>query len=140
MCFLRKPKVEPETIKPTSTEKATYTEVYEIIRDKFPEGDVYLSDKKYLLCAYDDIALFLAQDQTNKMGYVAEDLDCDDFSYRLMGQFSIPDWSALAFGIVWTSNHAQNCMIDQNKKFWFIEPQTDEISTDGVSDMRFIIM
>lgn len=52
---------------------------------------------------------------------------CDDFSYRLMGQLSIPEWSGIAFGIVWTNLHALNCFIDDKGKFWFIEPQSDKL-------------
>ena len=63
------------------------------------------------------------------MGYVTEERDCDDFSYRLMGQLSVPDWSGIAFGIVWTNLHALNCMIDENGKFWFIEPQTGRLQS-----------
>lgn len=139
MCFFRKV-VEPERIKPTSTEWAENGLIEKIIRAKFPDCELYLSDHEYLLCSYDDIALFLAQDETNKMDYLSDELDCDDFSYRLMGQFSIPDWSALAFGIIWTEGHAFNCCISEDRELLFIEPQTDEI-TDTCDDVvRFIIM
>ena len=140
MCFFRKPKVEPETIKPTSTRKASFTEVFQLIAERFPDCPIYLSDNEYLLCSYDDIALFLAQDQTNKMEYQSEVYDCDNFSYRLMGQFSIPGWSALAFGIVWSANHAFNVFISEDKKLLFVEPQDDSISENMEGDLRFIIM
>jgi len=126
MCIFRE-KVEPERILPTSTERIEHEELLSLLQTHLPEAGIYLSDREYLLCKYDDMALFLAQDETNKMGYIPEERDCDDFSYRLMGQFSIPGWSDLCFGIVWTDYHALNCMIDEDKKIWFIEPQTDEI-------------
>ena len=69
------------------------------------------------------------------MGFVAEDRDCDDFSYRLMGQFSIRGWSQLCLGIVWTHTHALNCFVDENKKLWFIEPQTDKIQ-EGLEEWQ----
>ena len=90
--------------------------------------DEYLPEGGFnLYGAYNDIALFLAQDETNKMGYVDNERDCDDFSYRLMGQFSIPGWSHVCLGIVWTGTHALNCFVDEDSRLMFIEPQSDEI-------------
>jgi len=136
--------VEPETILPTSTKRATLERVAEIVHAEFPGCPLFLSDNEYLLCSSDDIALFLAQDATNKMGYVVEERDCDDFSYRLMGQFSIPGWSALALGIIWTEVHALNCFITEDEELLLVEPQTDEIqdnlkSWQG-SSVRFVMV
>lgn len=86
---------------------------------------IYISDNKYWLCSKQDIETFLSFDKTNKETYVPEEYDCDDFSYRLMGQFSIKNWSGIAFGIVWTNVHALNCLIDDTGKFYFVEPQRD---------------
>jgi len=131
---------------PSSTEKIDRTELEKILRPVFSAGSIYLSDiDNYYLCNYDDIALFLAQDQTNKAEYVAQKHDCDDFAYRLMGQFSIPGWSALAFGLFWTTSHAMNCFVNEDREVLFIEPQSDEI-TSGLSPakyghgFRFVIM
>ena len=55
---------------------------------------------------------------------------CDDFSFRLMGQFSIPGWSDIAFGIAVSEVHAYNCVIAENDgdiKAYLIEPQADRI-------------
>lgn len=139
MCFFRK-KVEPERIKPTSSQRISYGDLFCLIKNTFPSCELYLSDSNYLLCSYDDIALFLAQDQTNKMDYIIEERDCDDFSYRLMGQFSIPDWSNLCLGIIWTDNHAFNCFVTEDKELLFIEPQTDEISGKLREKVRLIVL
>lgn len=140
MCFGRK-KVEPEKIQPTSTVRISYEDLFSLIKRKYPDSFLYLSDKEYLLCDYDDIALFLAQDESNKETYVENEYDCDDFSYRLMGQFSIPGWSSLCFGIVWTMTHSMNCFIDVTGKFWFIEPQTDELmKTTDTGNVRLIVI
>jgi len=133
-------KVEPESILPTSTKRIKGEVLYKLLRDKFPDAELYLSDKDYLLCSYDDIALFLAQDNTNKMGYIKEILDCDDFSYRLMGQFSIPGWSDLAFGIVWSNVHALNICVTEDLEVLFVEPQSDELKDSQQGLIRFIIM
>jgi len=114
--------------KPISTQTIDSTELYKILRLRFPtDGQLYLSDKEYKLCHIEDIECFLIKDETNRVGYIPEERDCDDFAYRLMGQFSIPGWSDLTLGIVWTDLHALNCFIDEDKKFWFIEPQKDEL-------------
>ena len=114
---------------PTSEMVISLQGLNDILRKRFPDtqAQLYLSDSLYLLCNDNDIGVFLKQDQTNKTGYVPEEYDCDDFAYHLMGQFSIPKWSYLAVGMVWTDKHALNCFVDSNEKFWFIEPQTDEI-------------
>jgi len=120
-------------------------EVTNIIRARFPSCELFISDlNSYKLVSHEDLAWFLLQDQTNKGEYVVEKFDCDDYSYRLMGQVSVPNWSDLAFGIVWTDAHALNCFIDEDKKFWFVEPQDDTIRENypawAGKNVRFIIM
>lgn len=124
---------------PTSTEAITYSQLHELLSDEFPEADIFLSDKLYRLCNLHDIERFLEQDKTNKHGYVGDIYDCDDFSYRLMGQFSIRGWSDLCLGIVWTYYHALNCVVAENGRVYFIEPQTDEL-LEPTDDVRLIII
>lgn len=135
---LKELEAEQKTIRPPeSTKRITSGEIRDVLYQKFhlAPGKVFLSDKKYLLCDILDIHYFLERDKTNKVNYVPEAMDCDDFSYRLMGQLSIPGWSDLAFGIVWTDIHALNCFIKDNGKFYFIEPQTDVITEDITAGM-----
>ena len=134
MCWFKKKvipiPVEPETIEPRSTARINLAELQPLLQKAAPGAEIIMADNWKYLCHDDDIALFLAQDETNKMGYVVDKRDCDDFSYRLMGQFSIPKWSDLAFGICWTDVHALNVFIDEVRRLWFIEPQTDEINEE----------
>jgi len=141
MCFFKK-KIEPETTLPKSNEIITLTELATMLHSKYQEASIHLSDSTYLLCDYDDVALFLAQDQTNKYGYSLEDYDCDDFAYRLMGQFSIPDWSNLCLGIIWTATHAFNLFISEDREIFFIEPQNDTISENlfSNSEVKMIVI
>jgi len=128
---------------PTSTEEIEGGLVYALLQERFPDAELFISDRRYNLANYNDIALFIAQDETNKMGYVPDKRDCDDFSYRLMGQFSVPGWSALTFGIIWTPTHAFNIMITEDLEIWFVEPQTDVLTKEPESDVeppRMIIM
>jgi len=112
---------------PESTKLIKYFPMKQMIREKFPEAEIYLSDITYLLCGKKDVKRFLEADETDRRTYVKSHYDCDDFAYRLMGQFSVSGWSHLAFGIVWTTNHAMNCFVDENMTFWFIEPQNDKL-------------
>jgi|TARA_Y100000310_G_scaffold23392_1_gene22375 hypothetical protein len=137
--FNRKPIVEPETVDPQSTIEIELAELHTLLTSTAPDANIILADNWKYLCSYEDVALFLAQDQTNKVEYISEEFDCDDFSFRLKGQFSIPGWAALALGICWTNNHALNCFVDEDKKLWFIEPQNDTI-TDVLENIRLIIM
>ena len=112
---------------PMSTEEIDNAHLRNLLRAWFPEANIYLSDKVYKLCCLSDIRYFLRQDKTNRLKFEKEFFDCDDFAYRLMGQFSIPGWSALALGFCWTDKHAVNILIGQDKKFYYVEPQQDTI-------------
>jgi len=129
-----KPKIEevveekeiPELFLPTSTKEITYNDKYAFLRAEFPDALLFTT-YKHLLASYNDIAVFLAQDATNKCPYVFPDYICSDFSFRLMGQFSVPGWSEVTFGIVWTDLHALNCVLTEDMDFYFVEPQSDEL-------------
>jgi hypothetical protein len=119
--------------------------IFSILNQVWPAAThIYISDNRYFLCSHDDIDSFLARDITNKNQYVAEEYDCDDFSYRLMGQFSVKDWSGIALGIVWTDLHALNCLIDDTGMFYFIEPQSDKLQENlepwQGNEILFILM
>ena len=139
MCWKQKTIVEPERIEPQSMIRVELAELRQILASAAPTANIQMADNWKFLCNYEDVALFLAQDQTNKLEYIAEEYDCDDFAFRLMGQFSVPGWAHLALGICWTGTHALNCFIDEERKLWFLEPQNDTI-TGTLEDIRLIIM
>jgi len=95
------------------------------------ECKLYLSDRLYQLASVQDVERLLSMDDTDKYQYVSEHFDCDNYAYRLMGNFNIPEWSSLAFGICWTGTpnggHAVNCFVDNELRFWIIEPQNDQV-------------
>jgi len=113
---------------PIERGKISYKDLYQLLSEKFEHASVYLSDSDRSLCDIEDIDIFLDQDKTNHEIYVSQEYDCDDFTYRLMGQFSIPGWAKFSKGILWTSTHAQMCFVDANLDIWIIEPQTDGYS------------
>ena len=136
--------IEVPELLPIGAKRIKYASLMGLLKERCPNAQIFLSDKDYLLCNKEDIVSFLIRDKTNKTEFVPNEYDCDDFSYRLMGQMSIPKWSDLAFGIVWTDKHALNCYIGEDKVFKFIEPQTDTIQS-GLqewqgSEIRLIII
>jgi len=145
-CSICRALSEPELeYVPNKQKVLTGAQVLQILRDRFPEGDIHISDAhSYFACSYDDIAYFLAQDETNRFEYKDQSYDCDDFAARLFGQFSVPGWSDLCIGKMWTEKHALNLMIDEDQKVWFIEPQSDTIKEELTdwqgSKNRFIEM
>lgn len=140
----RKTKPKPKLALPTSTERIDYGDLYALLRSKAPKAELFLSDNSYLLCRKSDIVSFLVRDKTNRQEYVAEKYDCDDFAYRLMGQITVPGWSDLAFGLVWTDRHALNGYVGEDSELYFVEPQADVIQSDLLSwqgdHIRLIMM
>ncbi len=126
---LSKYKLEPVLPPPASTEEVDIGELRRLLAFVTGSGGrVFLSDTtKYLLCNQADINRFVAADLTDKVKYEDERMDCDDFALRLAGQFSVPGWSALALGLMWTNIHALNCFITEDRRLWYLEPQTDKI-------------
>ena len=115
---------------PTLRGEITMAELRNLITLNFTGAQVFLSDSVKYLCDLKDIKTFLAQDKTNRRTYKKDKYDCDDFAYRLMGQFSVEGWAEITKGIIWTDTHALLGCIDVNRDFWFIEPQSDTIKSN----------
>jgi len=116
-----------------------YTAIAEALIQAFPMAQkIYLVDRYYYLCPKQDIEALLAEDPTDQETYVSEFHDCDDFSFRLMGQFHKKPYSALAFGIAWSQTHAYNaCIVTEDQKVWIIEPQTDQLLDPKQADPNY---
>ncbi len=131
-------------VPPSSTKEIDITRLRNLLQARFPDAQIFLSDRKYKLCNIDDIYRFIGQDKTNKMEFEDDWLDCDDFTYRLLGQFSIPGWASLAFGMCWTDKHALNVLVTEEREVKFLEPQTDEIKdkleTEWGTKYRMVII
>lgn len=92
---------------------------------------LFLVDHKYKVPTLESVKKFLKEDKTDLYKYLGDWYDCDDFSFRLMGQFSIPGWSDITFGIATSIFHAYNCLIAEDNaeaKVYIVEPQTDKIT------------
>ena len=95
-----------------------------VLLDKLEEmgddhAELYLADKQCKVYRKEAVKAFLGLDETDKMTYIAEEMDCDDFAAMLFGM-GVP--------LVWTNVHALNWFIDENDTLWFVEPQTDKMS------------
>lgn len=95
-----------------------------LLLDKMEEmgdtvGDIYLPDANIKVYNKDEVKAFLGLDETDKIQYVAEVMDCDDFAAELFGKFA---------GLVWTNVHTLNFFISEDEQVYFIEPQSDKIA------------
>jgi len=134
MCFLNLFKTNNvnSTAPPTIVGTITGAEVETILRLKHPEFPfIGISDAVFDLCSKESLKAFLNLDETNKITYVPEKMDCDDFAARLYGQVNAPLWSACPIGLMWTNLHAL-CftILDETKDFYYIEPQNDKIAPE----------
>ena len=110
--------------------KVSLTEVRDLLKNQLPETEkakFYMADCDYWLIEKEEMERFLREEKSNLFKYVKERMDCDDFSFRLMGMVSAPGWSDIAFFIVWGDGHAYNAFVDDKKKVYIIEPQNDRI-------------
>lgn len=112
---------------PNEWEKVDWTFVLDKLIEVYPFAKIYLRDRYYYICPKQTIVDFLAMDKTDKERYLSEIFDCDDFSFRLMGQFDVMPYSALAFGIAWSRTHAYNVVVVTNEGVFVVEPQSDEM-------------
>lgn len=107
-------------------------EVEYLLRKEFgSECAIYISDNYYLKESKKSLGEFLSQDDTDSQKYIKEISDCDDFSFKLLGNASFGKMKGTAFGILWvntkTEQHAVNVYIDDNLDVWVIKPQNDKV-------------
>lgn len=144
-CFTKEPPVT-NPFKIDVVVPLTGTEVRQIVQSVVGETNtlITLSDDMYMCLEKKEIESWLASDPTDYKKYKKEIRDCDDFARILEGKAL--DCAAAAsdkemgfcFGIIKGDlrkseddnerrSHAMNCFIDNEKRFWLIEPQTDKI-------------
>lgn len=107
---------------------------------RLTDAQVWLDDRDYSTYKREDLIAFLKVDNTDSYKYVKEGFDCDDFAKVMVGrEKEWYEWSqkerGSAFGIVRGdirkyapfeySPHAMNVYIDENRKVWLVEPQSD---------------
>jgi len=116
---------------PRETEKIEYSELLTLLKSEFPNAMIIWTDKYYMTAPFSEFQRFVSWSGVDKYIYVPEYYDCDDFSFALFGAITIPKWSALTFGIIFTETprgaHAVNFFVDKNREVWIVEPQNDSI-------------
>lgn len=116
---------------PNGLDSIDVNEISTLLASEFPDAKLLFADRDYKTVSKSELERFLKDNKTDLYKYVSEYMDCDDYSFCLMGAISNPDWGALPFGIVWTEvpngAHAVNCFIDKKRKVWICEPQTDAL-------------
>lgn len=112
---------------------------------------IYLSDTYFNVTSVEEAKTFTNETKVSAKSYIKDGRDCDNFSFALMGYWS-EGLKSFAFGTAWSASHAFNFMIDNNKKLWIVEPQTNKYMSveeaqkastpDGLSyfPIRFAIM
>lgn len=94
-------------------------------------GGIQLADQTYAEARLDKINEILAKDRTEQQLYSAEDFDCDDFAFSLMGGFHRDrETAAMPIFITWVltemGGHAVLSFFHKGQVI-IIEPQTDDM-------------
>ncbi len=89
-----------------------------------------LTDRKYWTVDLDEWRKIAKEFSENAEPYHADRYDCDDFATNFKC-FCVSKYELNCVGIVldFISRHAYNCIVDSNKKFYLVEPQTGSIFT-----------
>jgi len=111
---------------PASYGTITMNEIYQLFESYGITP--YISDEYLNLTTAAEAKKFSTETKVQYGQWIAEDHDCDNFSFAAMGYWS-DGLKSFAFGIAWSDNHAFNIMIDKDKKVWIVEPQTNEYIT-----------
>lgn len=92
---------------------------------------VFVSDGYFRTISRDVMQKLLKEDDTDKLPYIPEYADCDDFVDVLLGQLTRKTWNqGFAIGQLWYYTeefaHAVNLFSD-GEKIYIVEPQNDRI-------------
>ncbi len=111
--------------KDIDTNKITKTEIINLFK-KYNLKRIRILDRHYKLINKKEIEKFLKSDNVSFNKYKKEIYDCDDFALVLLGRIK-NKFHGASVGLAISKTHAFNFFIDENKKVWIIEPQTDKI-------------
>ena len=118
------PKIEEK--EPTKLGEIKYNEVIQVLNQLTPTN--YVSDNKFSTTSKDEAYVYVKQSEVDTRKWIEENHDCDNFSFALQGYWSKGLYS-FPFGIAWSSNHAFNVFIDNDKNIWIVEPQNSNFYT-----------
>jgi hypothetical protein len=92
---------------------------------------IFISDSYFRTISREAMERLLKEDDTDKLPYILETADCDDFSDVLLGQLTKKTWNqGFAIGQLWyyteEFGHAVN-LFCHGEKIYVVEPQNDRI-------------
>lgn len=103
----------------------TRQELRSIMSPVMGTNNIHYADNVYKTCSFSEMVEWLAIDGTAvRKFYKTEIYDCDDFAKRTAGNMATQENANIALFVVWSSIHAFNAFVDNDKKVWYIEPQT----------------
>ena len=119
---------------PKSYGKITFSETRAILKTVCNNSNIFVTDAHTNLTSKDEAKKFSEQTKVDLKQYIAENHDCDDFSFALQGYWS-QGLEDFAFGIAWSQTdnggwlHAFNIGIfttdGKDRAVYIIEPQTN---------------
>ena len=112
---------------PVITGELSIYDIKDLLTVQTKVRQLIITDMYYKTPSVQSVKNALKLDLTNTETYMPIWYDCDDFSFRLHGFFSIGEWAATTMGIAHSKLHAFNFFITSDKKVYIIEPQTDVV-------------
>jgi hypothetical protein len=83
------------------------------------DAGLYLPDNNMPVYRKTDVMECEKLHSVSLLKFSPEKHDCDDFAASMFGAY---------LGLCWTNVHALNWFIDDELRFWFVEPQSREIA------------
>ncbi len=114
------------------------SELMQVISSAYPDARIYIADAVYKHISYDELLRWLNEDSLDRMRWVEDIWDCDDFAvesycraHKVVGN--------LVYGECWgdtpTGYHAF-CLAYCDDKIKIIEPQNDDTNDWKKSDYK----
>lgn len=111
---------------PQTYGKITWREQLEILKPL--NAVVNITDEYLNTTSKQEAQAYSEMCKTQFRQWKENEFDCDNFSASLYGYWMEPMIS-FAFGLARSSNHQFNIMIDNEKKIWIVEPQSNKWMT-----------
>lgn len=110
------------------TKPISKRDLWAVMRPIMKTPNIHFADNWYKTCSRAEMEEWLELDNTaTRKFYQTEAYDCDDFAKRLIGNMATQANANIALFTVWSGRHAFNAFVDNNRKLWYIEPQTGVI-------------
>lgn len=128
-----------------------WEEIKNLLRQYFPNADHshhgarLIVDDCYQIVPVSELERFLAEDKTDQMPENGDCLDTDDYVFRLLGQMSVPGWSGVPFGFVYTKEfpYFYNIFVTKEEGklvVYKVSPKTDKIEKMGSPDRNAVFV